>query len=140
MNGMFSRKHRLRMGVKADKHRESNGTLVHSNGDGNVQTRLGVKTRLKSHHKMDDGKSREFQPFVEVNWLHNSKDFSTSMDGVSVTQDGARNIAEIKTGVEGQLNANLNVWGMWAFRLPIGDIMTPLQWLALSGNSDLNNE
>ncbi len=128
------------MGVKADKHRESNGTLVHSNGDGNVQTRLGVKTRLKSHHKMDDGKSREFQPFVEVNWLHNSKDFSTSMDGVSVTQDGARNIAEIKTGVEGQLNANLNVWGMWAFRLPIGDIMTPLQWLALSGNSDLNNE
>ncbi|EOB2183960.1 autotransporter outer membrane beta-barrel domain-containing protein, partial [Escherichia coli] len=99
------------MGVKADKHRESNGTLVHSNGDGNVQTRLGVKTWLKSHHKMDDGKSREFQPFVEVNWLHNSKDFSTSMDGVSVTQDGARNIAEIKTGVEGQLNANLNVWG-----------------------------
>lgn len=88
---------------------------------------------------MDDGKSREFQPFVEVNWLHNSKDFSTSMDGVSVTQDGARNIAEIKP-VEGQLNANLNVWGMWAFRLPIGDIMTPLQWLALSGNSDLNNE
>ncbi|MFP1496545.1 autotransporter outer membrane beta-barrel domain-containing protein [Escherichia coli] len=47
---------------------------------------------------MDDGKSREFQPFVEVNWLHNSKDFSTSMDGVSVTQDGARNIAEIKLG------------------------------------------
>ncbi|MFP1482978.1 autotransporter outer membrane beta-barrel domain-containing protein [Escherichia coli] len=127
------------MGVKADKHRESNGTLVHSNGDGNVQTRLGVKTWLKSHHKMDDG-NREFQPFVEVNWLHNSKDFSTSMDGVSVTQDGARNIAEIKTGVEGQRNANLNVWGMWAFRLPIGDIMTPLQWLALSGNSDLNNE
>ncbi|MFP1496546.1 autotransporter outer membrane beta-barrel domain-containing protein [Escherichia coli] len=32
------------MGVKADKHRESNGTLVHSNGDGNVQTRLGVKS------------------------------------------------------------------------------------------------
>ena len=26
-----------RMGVKADKHRESSGTLVHSNGDGNVQ-------------------------------------------------------------------------------------------------------
>ncbi|MFT2521024.1 autotransporter outer membrane beta-barrel domain-containing protein, partial [Escherichia coli] len=55
------------MGVKADNHRESNGTLVHSNGDGNVQTRLGVKTWLKSHHKMDGGKSREFQPFVEVN-------------------------------------------------------------------------
>lgn len=99
------------MGVKADKHRESNGTLVRSEGDGNIQTRLGVKTWLKSHHKMDEGKSREFQPFMEVNWLHNSKDFSTRMDGVSVSQDGTRNIAEIKTGVEGQLNANLNVWG-----------------------------
>lgn len=29
MNGMFSRKHRPHgWGVKADKHRESNGTLV----------------------------------------------------------------------------------------------------------------
>lgn len=45
MNGMFSRKHRLPGWESADNHRESNGTLVHSNGDGNVQTRLGVKTR-----------------------------------------------------------------------------------------------
>ena len=43
--------------------------------------------------------------------LENGRGFALCMDGVSVTQDGARNIAEIKTGVEGQLNANLNVWG-----------------------------
>ncbi|EGE0299454.1 autotransporter outer membrane beta-barrel domain-containing protein [Escherichia albertii] len=99
------------MGIKADKHRESNGTRVSSEGDGNIQTRLGVKTWLKSHHKMDDGKSREFQPFAEVNWLHNSKDFSTRMDRVAVYQDGSRNIAEVKAGVEGQINSHLNVWG-----------------------------
>ncbi len=90
---------------------ESNGTRVSSEGDGNIQTRLGVKTWLKSHHKMDDGKSREFQPFAEVNWLHNSKDFSTRMDRVAVYQDGSRNIAEVKAGVEGQINSHLNVWG-----------------------------
>lgn len=58
MNGMLAQAQVTWMGVKADKHRESNGTLVHSNGDGNVQTRLGVKHWLNSHHKMDDGKSR----------------------------------------------------------------------------------
>lgn len=36
------------MGVKADEHRESNGTRVESTGDGNIQTRLGVKTGLKA--------------------------------------------------------------------------------------------
>ncbi|EJN3741983.1 autotransporter outer membrane beta-barrel domain-containing protein, partial [Escherichia coli] len=77
----------------------------------NVRTRLGVKTWIKGHNKMDDGKSREFSPFVEVNWLHNTRDFGTRMNGVMVHQDGARNIGEIKTGVEGQINTHLNLWG-----------------------------
>ena len=33
------------------------------------------------------------------------------MDGVSIRQEGARNLGEIKTGVEGQINPQLNVWG-----------------------------
>nr|WP_246864813.1 autotransporter outer membrane beta-barrel domain-containing protein [Citrobacter freundii] len=99
------------MGVKADDHRESNGTRIKGDGHGNVQTRLGVKTWIKSHHQMDNGKEREFQPFAEVNWLHNSHDFSTQMDGVNVRQDGAKNIAEVKVGVEGQVSPRLNLWG-----------------------------
>lgn len=99
------------MGVKADEHRESNGTRVESTGDGNVRTRLGVKTWIKGHNIMDDGKSREFRPFVEVNWLHNTRDFGTRMNGVTVHQDGARNIGEVKAGVEGQINDRLNLWG-----------------------------
>lgn len=99
------------MGVKADDHREANGTLISGEGDGNVQTRLGVRTFLKSHSAIDNGKDREFQPFVEVNWIHNTRDFGTKMDGVSIRQSGARNLGEIKTGVEGQLNPALNVWG-----------------------------
>ncbi len=99
------------MGVKADEHSENNGTRVESTGDNNVRTRLGVKTWIKGHNKMDDGKSREFSPFVEVNWLHNTRDFGTRMNGVTVHQDGARNIGEVKTGVEGQINTHLNLWG-----------------------------
>lgn len=99
------------MGVKADGHREANGTLISGEGDGNVQTRLGVRTFLKGHSAIDDGKGREFEPFVEVNWLHNTRDFGTRMDGVSIRQTGARNLVEIKTGVEGHLNPKLNLWG-----------------------------
>ncbi|EMR9907131.1 autotransporter outer membrane beta-barrel domain-containing protein [Escherichia coli] len=99
------------MGVKADEHRESNGTRVESTGDGNVRTRLGVKNWIKGHNRMDDGKSREFRPFVEVNWLHDTRDFGTRMNGVTVHQDGARNIGEVKAGVEGQINDRLNLWG-----------------------------
>lgn len=99
------------MGVEADDHRESNGTRVSGEGDGNVQTRLGVRTFLKSHSAIDDGKEREFQPFVEVNWIHNTRNFGTRMDGITIKQDGARNLGEIKTGVEGQINPQLNLWG-----------------------------
>lgn len=99
------------MGVKGDEHRESNGTRVESTGDGNVRTRLGVKTWIKGHNIMDDGNSREFRPFVEVNWLHNTRDFGTRMNGVTVHQDGARNIGEVKAGVEGQISEHLNLWG-----------------------------
>ncbi|ELV3390599.1 autotransporter outer membrane beta-barrel domain-containing protein, partial [Enterobacter hormaechei] len=99
------------MGVKADEHREGNGTRVSSDGDGNVQTRLGLRTFLKSHHAMDEGKEREFEPFIEANWLHNTRNFSATMDGARVTQAGARNIGEVRVGVEGQITPHTNLWG-----------------------------
>ncbi|HDD8965508.1 autotransporter outer membrane beta-barrel domain-containing protein [Escherichia coli] len=99
------------MDVKAGEHRESNGTHVESTGNGNVRTRLGVKTWIKSHNKMDEGTSRTFSPFVEVNWLHNTRDFGSRMNGVTVYQNGSHNAGEVKAGVEGQINSRLNLWG-----------------------------
>lgn len=99
------------MGVKADDHTEGNGTRINSDGDGNIQTRLGTRVFLKGHSKIDEGKEREFEPFVEVNWLHNTHSYSTSMNSVRISQNGARNIGELKTGVEGQLSRNLTAWG-----------------------------
>lgn len=99
------------MGVKADNHTERNGTRVSSDGDGNIQTRLGARMFLKGHSALDNGKVREFQPFIEANWLHNTRNWSAQLNEVRQVQDGARNIGEIKTGVEGQLSRNLTAWG-----------------------------
>lgn len=99
------------MGVKAKDHSESNGTVVSGQGDGNIQTRLGVRAYIKGHHAMDNGKDREFQPFVEANWLHNTKDFGTTMNGAEVKQAGAKNVGELKLGVEGQISKQTSVWG-----------------------------
>lgn len=99
------------MGVKADDHRETNGTVVKGKGDGNVQTRLGVRTFLRGHDVSDAGTGRNFEPFVEVNWLHNSSGFSATMDNVKVSQAGERNLGEVKAGVEAKLDQNLNLWG-----------------------------
>ncbi|MFS9379135.1 autotransporter outer membrane beta-barrel domain-containing protein [Citrobacter sp. ANG330] len=99
------------MGVKADEHKEVNGTRVEGNGDGNIQTRVGVRLFGKGHNQLDDGQDRNFQPFVEANWIHNSKDFGVSMNGENVNLAGARNIGELKAGVEGQLTKNVALWG-----------------------------
>lgn len=99
------------MGVQADSHREANGTKVTSEGDGNIQSRLGVRTYLKGHSAADDNSGRTFEPFIEANWLHNTRRFGASLDGVRIDQDGARNIGELKAGVEAKLSRNVNLWG-----------------------------
>ncbi|NTX85563.1 intestinal colonization autotransporter adhesin MisL [Citrobacter youngae] len=96
--------------VQADSHREANGTRVKDNTDGNLMTRLGVKAFINGHNVIDDGKSREFQPFVEANWIHNTQTTSVKMDDVSNDMRGTKNIGELKVGVEGQITPRLNVW------------------------------
>lgn len=98
------------MDVQADSHCEANGTRVKDNTDGNLMTRLGVKAFINGHNAIDDGKSREFQPFVEANWIHNTQTTSVKMDDVSNDMRGTKNIGELKVGVEGQITPRLNVW------------------------------
>uniref|UniRef100_A0A182SXU4 Autotransporter domain-containing protein n=1 Tax=Anopheles maculatus TaxID=74869 RepID=A0A182SXU4_9DIPT len=95
------------MGVKADDHREANGTQVSGLGDGNIQTRLGARVYMKGQNS----KGQEFQPFVETNWVHNTEDFGTMMNDTEVKQAGAKNIGELKLGIEGQISKRLNIWG-----------------------------
>lgn len=96
------------MGVKADDVTEANGTRVSSQGDGNVQSRLGVRASMKTSG--ENGQA-VFKPYLEANWINNSKTFATTLDGVKVSAQGEKNIAELRVGVDSQLSSNLNLWG-----------------------------
>lgn len=98
-------------GVKADDHTESNGTHVQGAGNGNLQTRVGTRLYMKGRSALDRETQREFEPFVEVNWIYNSQQYGTRMNGVSDSLRGTRNIGELKTGVEAKLSDNVNLWG-----------------------------
>ena len=99
------------MGVRADEWVAENGTHVKGEGDGNLMTRLGMRLWLKGHHVRDDKKNREFQPFIELNWIHHTRDFGTQVNEDSLYQNGTRNIGEMVVGLEGQINKRLHTWG-----------------------------
>ena len=98
-------------GIKADDHDTRSGIRVQGEGGNNLQSSLGVKAYLKGHSKLDDNTGRSFKPFVEANWIHNTARYGVRMDGDSLNQDGAKDIVEVKTGVENQLSASTSIWG-----------------------------
>ncbi|EOA2921735.1 autotransporter outer membrane beta-barrel domain-containing protein [Yersinia enterocolitica] len=97
-------------GIKADDHTETNGTHVTSNESNNVRTRLGVKLSRDTVSDMDKGKDKLFTTYVEANWLHNTGQAGTVMDGVAIKQTGNSNVGELKLGAEGQLTKHANLW------------------------------
>ncbi|KNC94184.1 autotransporter outer membrane beta-barrel domain-containing protein [Trabulsiella odontotermitis] len=99
------------MDVQADDHREKNGTRIKDETDGNLLTRLGVRAQMNSKQPEGVENARGFQPFIEANWIHNTQDQSVRMDDVSVDMRGAKNIGELKIGVEGQITPRLTMWG-----------------------------
>nr|WP_303048585.1 autotransporter outer membrane beta-barrel domain-containing protein [Salmonella enterica] len=98
-------------GIKADSHYTQNGIRVQGQGENNLQSRLGLKAYLKGHGKLDDNTGRSFKPFVEANWIHNTERYGVRMDGDSLNQDGAKDIAEVKTGMEAHLTPSTSLWG-----------------------------
>ena len=99
------------MGVDHNAHTEANGSRIENDANNNIQTRLGFRTFIRTQEKNSGPHGDDFEPFVEMNWIHNSKDFAVSMNGVKVEQDGARNLGEMKHGVNGNLNPAASVWG-----------------------------
>ncbi len=99
------------MGVKAEDHREANGTRVSGEGSNALQTRLGIRSWLNIYGGRDNGNGRTLQPFIEANWIHNTRQFATRMDGERISQAGADNIGELKIGITGRLNPQLSLWG-----------------------------
>ena len=97
-------------GMKADGHTESNGTRVEGTGNDNVQTKLGLRAFLNGKSVKDKDTVREFQPFVEANWIYNTQTTGVRMNGEGDTVSSTRNAGEVKAGLEGRLSQGLSVW------------------------------
>lgn len=108
-------------GVKMNSHTEENGTRIRDKGKGNIQSRVGVRMFGAGHAERDNNTAREFQPFVEVNWLHNTQSAGVKMEGNVVNQVGRRDIGEIKAGLEGRLSASTDIWFNVAQQIGSGD-------------------
>lgn len=103
--------------MNADDATEANGTRIQSGGNGNLQTRLGVKLSRSGVANKDKGTHKLFTTYVEANWLYNSHQANTILDDVEVEQAGSRHIGEVKLGMEGQLNEQTHMWTQVAQQL-----------------------
>ena len=93
-------------GVDGGNKVESNGTVVDLSNR-NVQTRLGVR-----YYSKPNGEKESYnQPYVELNWYHNTKPVEIQMDETKVELQGTDNIGEIKIGTEYKLRKSMELWG-----------------------------
>ncbi|NQS84997.1 autotransporter outer membrane beta-barrel domain-containing protein [Pantoea allii] len=97
-------------GVNADSFSETNGTRVSGTGNDNLQLRLGARTYLNGKSRYDRDTYREFQPFVEANWIYNTQQYGVRMNDVVFRAAGDRNVGELKTGVEARLGERFSGW------------------------------
>lgn len=91
------------MNVKADDHQEANGSKVTSS-EGNVATRLGLRTALESQ-----AGNVQLKPYVELNWLHNSSAFGATINEITTTLDGMKDVSELKTGLSANVTQRIEV-------------------------------
>lgn len=96
------------MNVKADDVKEEQGTRVSSTGDGNVMTQLGIRAWMEA--RPEKGMSNKVKPYVETNWIHNTRAFGVRMNGEQNAMMGSENLLEARLGVEGQMNDRLSLW------------------------------
>jgi autotransporter family porin len=99
-------------GYQADDHTESNGTLVHSKDNGGLVTRLGARL----FHAPGSNTAPGWLPFVEVNWWHNASGNAIAFDNTVVAQDGPKNRAELKVGMQAQVAKQWRIWGHLGFQ------------------------
>jgi autotransporter family porin len=98
----------IRMGVRDDGVIDAYGTSIEGLGAGNVRTRLGAKLY---YQKANGEKGTAFNPFLALNWYHDTKAFGARFDGIADRIDGGRNTGEVKLGLEAKLRKNVNLWG-----------------------------
>ena len=91
----------------ADRHVETNGTVIDGSDAGGLTSRVGV--RLFGHANSDIG--NRVQPFVAVNWIHGADDNSLRFDGERLEGGLPKDRYEAKAGASLQLGQRWTAWG-----------------------------
>ncbi|MEI2260450.1 autotransporter outer membrane beta-barrel domain-containing protein [Stenotrophomonas indicatrix] len=91
---------------RADRHVESNGTVIDSADAGGLSGRLGV--RVFGH---GTAAGNIVQPYLGVNWLRGSGTSTLQFNGDTLGADVPRNRYEVQAGAELKLGQRLGTWG-----------------------------
>ncbi|EKF7275305.1 autotransporter outer membrane beta-barrel domain-containing protein [Salmonella enterica] len=89
----------------ADSVKDNYGTRIDGQDGDSWTTRLG----LRVDGKLYKGSRKVIQPFAEANWLHTSDDVSVSFDDATVKQDLPANRAELKVGLQADIDKQWSV-------------------------------
>ncbi|EIO1296057.1 fibronectin-binding autotransporter adhesin ShdA [Salmonella enterica subsp. enterica serovar Javiana] len=89
----------------ADSVKDNYGTRIDGQDSDSWTTRLG----LRVDGKLYKGSRTVIQPFAEANWLHTSDDVSVSFDDATVKQDLPANRAELKVGLQADIDKQWSV-------------------------------
>jgi len=90
----------------ADRHVESNGTVVDGAEAGGLAGRVGVRAVGRRA-----GMGTVVQPYVGVNWLRGSGRNGIDFRAETLRADMPRNRYEVQAGAELKISQRLDAWG-----------------------------
>ncbi|NIL03575.1 autotransporter outer membrane beta-barrel domain-containing protein [Yersinia mollaretii] len=94
-------------GLQHHKATDAQVTIEESNF---VATKLGIRTALEFDVDTLSAKALQVSPSFEANWMHDNGNKGAWLSHTYVAPQGNRNIAELKLGIEGKINSNLQLW------------------------------
>ncbi|WP_227744194.1 autotransporter outer membrane beta-barrel domain-containing protein [Yersinia kristensenii] len=108
-------------------HKEPNAILINVEENNTVTTKLGIRTVLEFDiDTLSSAKNLQISPSFEANWIHSranqgvqlSRAYATpqrvqdklELASVNVSPQGNNNIADLKLGIEANIDSNLRLW------------------------------
>lgn len=96
-------------GVRADQFQDAQHNNIHHASD-NLQTRVGIKSYMNIHH------NGQYQPYIALNWIHNTEENLINIENQSYAIDGYKNLGEVKFGIEANINPASRLWANLAYQ------------------------
>ncbi|MDR3629501.1 MAG: autotransporter outer membrane beta-barrel domain-containing protein [Desulfocapsaceae bacterium] len=84
---------------------------------GGITTRVGARL----YGRILGAGLRQWQPFLQANWLHQGTDNALNFGGEAITEDAPANRIEVKTGLQLGLSERLSIWTSVGYQAGSGD-------------------